>query len=374
MEKRKMEKLGIETSLLGMGTMRLPTKEDGTIDEARAEKMIDMCIKGGINYFDTARPYHHGRSEPFIGRVLNKYPRDSYYLATKMPPWEINSPEEMKALFFRQLGLLDKDYIDFYLLHSLGKDNWKKFKEFGAIEFLEEMKKKGYIRYLGFSFHDDYDTFREILTYRDWDFCQIQYNYMDENEQAGTKGYELTEELGIPLVIMEPIRGGTLANVSDDIREIFSEAAEGKSPASFALRWVAEHPNVKVILSGMSSEEQLEDNLNTFNSYEPFSEKEKQAVISAEKIMTGRVGNKCTGCAYCMPCPNGVNIPKIFAHWNGYRKFMNKNNAVARWSRVPEDERPDNCIECGQCMAVCPQGMDIIEDLKKANEELNSLK
>lgn len=213
MEYRKFEKLGVSPSLLGFGCMRFPQNTDGTINEKEAQKLLDTAIKAGVNYIDTAYPYHNGESEPFLGRTLKKYPRESFYLATKLPMWDIKTSEDMKKIFYKQLERLQTDYVDFYLIHCLDKEKWQQVLDLGVIPFLEDMKQQGKIRFLGFSFHDDFDTFKKILTYRDWDFCQIQYNYIDTEIQAGDRGYELTEELGIPLVIMEPIKGGALASL-----------------------------------------------------------------------------------------------------------------------------------------------------------------
>ena len=207
MEKRKLEKLGIETSLLGFGCMRFPTLPDGKIDEAEAERMLDKAIASGVNYIDTAYPYHNGESEPLVGKVLKKYDRSSFFLATKLPLWAVNSVDDAKRIFEEQLQRLQTDYIDFYLLHAVNKEKWDAMKELGVVEYCAKLKEEGKIRYYGFSFHDDYEVFDEILHYRDWDFCQIQYNYMDTQEQAGDKGYALAESLGVPLVIMEPIKG-----------------------------------------------------------------------------------------------------------------------------------------------------------------------
>ena len=238
MEKRRMEKIGLETSLLGFGCMRFPVTAEGNIDESEAEKMIDKAIAAGVNYIDTAYPYHNGDSEPFVGRVLKKYDRSSFYLATKMPPWAVENLEDAKKVFANQLERLQTDYIDFYLLHAMNKTAWKKMKDLGVVEYCEELKQEGKIKNFGFSFHDDYETFEEILTYRNWDFCQIQLNYMDMDQQAGKKGYDLTEKLGIPLVIMEPIRGGSLAKFSDDINARFAAMDPNASIASFALLFV----------------------------------------------------------------------------------------------------------------------------------------
>ena len=295
MEKRRLDKLGIETSLLGFGCMRFPTLEDGKIDEILAEKMLDQAMAQGVTYYDTAFPYHNGDSEPFVGRVLNKYDRSSYYLATKLPVWMVETREDAEKIFEDQLKRLDKEYVDFYLLHALDKERFEKVKKLGLIEMCEKFRQEGKIRYLGFSFHDDYEVFEEIINSYDWDFCQIQYNYMDTDVQAGDKGYALAEQKGIPMVIMEPVRGGLLAGFSDDIEEMFRETRPDQSIASWALRWVGSHANVKVILSGMSTPEQVEDNLKTFDHFETLSEKEQDTVKRVVDTLKGRVQNGCTG-------------------------------------------------------------------------------
>lgn len=370
MEKRKMEKLGMETSLLGFGCMRFPTTAEGKIDEARAEKMLDMAYKAGVNYFDTAYPYHDGDSEPFVGKVLNKYDRDSYYLATKLPVWLVEKEEDVRRIFEEQLERLKKDYVDFYLLHALDKERWEKIKSLKIVETCEQLQKEGKIKNLGFSFHDDYEVFEEILTSRNWDFCQIQYNYMDTEEQAGDKGYSLTEKLGVPLVIMEPIRGGSLAGFSEDINAKFQALDGNKSVASYALRWVASHPNVKVVLSGMSTEEQAADNLKTFSDFQPLNRKEWQTIEEVVTTLRARVQNGCTGCAYCMPCPAGVNIPRNFHLWNQYHIYQKYGVVKSGWEGMDEKERPVNCIKCGKCENVCPQHLFIRKNLEQVQKDL----
>lgn len=370
MEKRKMEKLGVETSLLGFGCMRFPTTAEGKIDEARAEKMLDMAYKAGVNYFDTAYPYHDGDSEPFVGKVLNKYDRDSYYLATKLPVWLVEKEEDVRRIFEEQLERLKKDYVDFYLLHALDKERWEKIKSLKIVETCEQLQKEGKIKNLGFSFHDDYEVFEEILTSRNWDFCQIQYNYMDTEEQAGDKGYSLTEKLGVPLVIMEPIRGGSLAGFSEDINAKFQALDGNKSVASYALRWVASHPNVKAVLSGMSTEEQAADNLKTFSDFQPLNRKEWQTIEEVVTTLRARVQNGCTGCAYCMPCPAGVNIPRNFHLWNQYHIYQKYGVVKSGWEGMDEKERPVNCIKCGKCENVCPQHLFIRKNLEQVQKDL----
>ena len=374
MEYRKMEKIGIETSLLGFGCMRFPTLENGKINEPESERMLDAAYKGGVNYFDTAYVYHDGDSEPFTGRVLNKYERSSYFLATKLPCWKVNTLEEAKEIFESQLTRLDKDYIDFFLLHSLGRETWDKMVSLGVVEYCEELKAAGRIRQLGFSFHDEYPVFEEIISYRAWDFCQIQLNYMDVDEQAGMKGYLLAEKLGIPVVVMEPVKGSSIASFPEDITSIFQEVTPGASTASWALRWVACLSNAKVILSGMSTMEQVEDNLKTFSPFVPLSKDEYAAVDKVVAVLHTRVNNGCTGCKYCMPCPFGIDIPYNFKVWNTYGIFRNAGQVNWDWNLSMEDKyKAKNCTECGACEAACPQKIHIREDLKRVQIELDAV-
>ncbi len=371
MEKREMKKLGISPSLLGFGCMRFPTTADGKINEELAEKMLDDAMARGVTYYDTAYPYHNGDSEPFVGRVLNKYDRSSYFLATKLPMWKVESKEHAREIFEEQLERLDKEYVDFYLLHSLGKASFEKVKAMDILSMCEELRKEGKIRYLGFSFHDDYEVFEEIINYHNWDFCQIQYNYMDTNEQAGDKGYALAEAKGIPMVIMEPVRGGLLAEFSEDIENMFFETTPGKSVASWALRWVASHPNIKVVLSGMSTPEQVKDNLDTFENFVPLSRKEEETVEKVVETLYARIQNGCTGCRYCMPCPAGVNIPANFKVWNTYHMYQKYGVVQYRWESMDASAKPTNCVECGACEELCPQKITIREHLKRVQEDLD---
>lgn len=372
MTKRTMDKLGIETSLLGFGCMRFPVTADGRIDEAVAEAMLDRAIAGGVNYIDTAYPYHDKESEPFVGKVLQKYDRSSYYLATKLPLWMVENLEDVDRIFNEQLQRLRTDYIDFYLMHAANRERWDAMVKLGTVERLEELKAEGKIRYLGFSFHDSYEVFEEILNYRDWDFCQIQLNYMDANEQAGLKGYALTEEKNIPMVVMEPVKGGSLAVFADDIMEMFHVHNREASAASYALRWVGSLPNVKVILSGMSTMEQVEDNINCFGNFAPLTTKEKATVDEVVKVLNSRVQNGCTGCRYCMPCPAGVNIPGCFGTWNTYHMYQNYNIVKGRWEReIGDKAQAKNCIKCGKCEQVCPQKLPIRQDLERVQIDLD---
>lgn len=376
MEYRKM-KNGAVPSLLGFGCMRFPTiKRDGkdVIDREKASAMLDTAIKSGVNYIDTAYPYHNGESELFLGEALKAYPRDSFYLATKLPMWDVKEKDDVKRIFNKQLEKLQTDYIDFYLLHGLNAGSFKTVTNFDIVSILEELRAEGKIRYIGFSFHDSYEVFEQIVTYYDWDFCQIQFNYMDSEEQAGMRGYALTEKLNIPLVIMEPVKGGSLANYSDDIKEQFYSYKPGYSIASWAMRWVGSMSNVHVILSGMSTDEQVEDNLKTFNNFEPLSDGEKVFLNDMIGKIRARVNNGCTGCRYCMPCPHGVDIPRNFSVWNGYAMYNNAGAVNWNYNDMKNNKSTaDMCKGCGLCETKCPQKLPIRKHLLAAHETLMSV-
>ncbi len=374
MEYRRMEKIDAKVSLLGFGCMRFPTDANGKIEETQALKMIDKAYQAGVNYYDTAYPYHGGASEGFVGKALARYPRESYYLATKLPIWEVKTIEDCQRIFDLQLERLQKDYVDFYLLHALNKDRWNTIKELDILKWCEKLRAEGKIRYIGFSFHDDYDVFKEIIEGYSWDFCQIQLNYMDKDTQATTKGVELAESLGIPMVIMEPIKGGSLANLPEDITKMFREADSEASTSSWALRYVGSFDNVKVILSGMSALEHVEDNLKTFTNFKVLSDVEQQVVANVADTLHSRVQNGCTACKYCMPCPAGVNIPGSFGVWNEYHVYQNVNDTKWSWTKeIPDEAKPKNCIKCGKCERVCPQKISIRKDLERVQAEMDAL-
>ena len=369
-EKRSCRKLGIETSLLGFGCMRLPVLADGTIDRELAAKMLDKAMASGVNYYDTAYPYHEGESELFVGEYLEKWPRSSYYLATKLPSWEINTLEEAEKMFELQLRRLKKDYFDFYLLHTLNRDFWHKLRDLGVVEFCEEMQRQGKIRHFGFSFHDEYDVFEEIINYRNWDFCQIQLNYMDVNEQAGLRGLKLCKSKNIPVMIMEPVKGGSLARLPGDISKAFTDIHPDKSVSSWAMRWIGSQDGVQVILSGMSAMDQVEDNLATFTNFQPLNDEELKAIEAVSQELKKRVKNGCTGCRYCMPCPAGVNIPANFRIWNSYHTYLNRGEFIRTWTHdIDESEQAKNCVKCGKCETQCPQKISIRADLAALQAE-----
>lgn len=374
MDKRQFENLGVETSLLGFGCMRFPVTEEGKIDEEQSQKMIDYALTNGVNYIDTAYFYHDGESESFVGKALEKYDRSSYFLATKLPVWILKDRQETKKVVEEQLRRLRTDYIDFYLLHTLDRKKWDIVLENDILSILEELREEGKIRYIGFSFHDEYEVFQEIIQYRKWDFCQIQLNYMDTEIQAGLKGYHLAERLGIPMVIMEPVRGGALANFSEEMNAKFTALDEYATIASYALRYVAGLPNVKVILSGMSSMEHVKDNIKTFSPFILLNERESSVIEEIRDILQARVQNGCTGCGYCMPCPQGVNIPDNFKVWNTYHMYQKFDPVRFEWARIGKKSRAEHCIQCGECEKKCPQKIKISQDMPRVWADFNGKK
>ena len=350
---------GDDCSVLGFGCMRFPCNSDGTINEAETFKMLDAAYNSGVNYYDTAYPYHNGTSELVVGKWLKKIPRDSVKIATKLPLWAINDRDDAPRIFNEQLNKLGVDYVDYYLLHAVGRDRWENtVLKLDLIPIFEQLQREGKIRHFGFSFHDNYQLFEEMLNYRKWDFCQIQYNYMDTHHQAGDRGYELAEKLGVPLVIMEPIRGGSLVSFSDEVKERFSALDHNRSMANWALSWVGTHENAKVILSGMSTMEQVEENISTFSPIKPLSKYEMTEVSNIVKYIESRVKNKCTKCRYCMPCPFGVNIPKNFEKWNEFGMYDK-----VRGGYKLDEWTADKCRNCRACVSKCPQEIPIPEHL-----------
>ena len=369
---------GLCTSLLGYGCMRFPTRADGSIDEPRAEALLNTAKAAGVNYFDTAYPYHNGQCEPFVGRIIAKWDRSSFYLATKMPLWTCKSLDDAKRIFAEQLQRLGVEYIDFYLLHSLHAARYDQAKALGIVDWLWEQKAAGRIRNFGFSCHDNAAGLEHILRDQPWDFCQLQYNYLDTDDRAeeisGDRGYQLTEELHIPLIIMEPVKGGTLASLPADAAAPLHALRPDASDASWALRWVGSHPNVHVILSGMSAEDQLTDNLATFDRFAPLTPEEMDAVVQTAATLHSRIKIGCTGCRYCMPCPMGVDIPDNFSIWNKLGMFGQPDAIKTQWTtRFPDNEKASHCVRCGKCEAVCPQKLPIRTALAQLQTELDSL-
>ncbi len=368
MQYRKLEKLGVELSLLGVGSMRFPlldVKKD-IIDEKQVEKMVEYAIKNGVNYFDHAWFYHNYKSEKLMGKILSKYDRDKIYIADKMPLWECKTEEDVEKLFEEQLKNLQTDYIDFYLIHAINKSRFEVIEKLKVIEKLERWRDEGKIKYVGFSYHDDYPTFEKAVNYYDWDFSLIQLNYVDINHQQGIKGYELLKEKGIPAFIMEPVKGGNLANFSDDINSIFTEYNKEASIASWAVKWLANLDNVKVIVSGMSSLEQMQDNINTVSNFKTLTNTELELIEKVRVEIANRMKINCTGCNYCMPCPTKVNIPKSFSVYNDYNMYKNERFLDWAYGLLHRDKgHPNQCVNCGKCIPLCPQKLDIPSLLKE---------
>ncbi len=368
---RKMSSTGDKVSVLGFGCMRFPTDDDGNIKKNESEKMLDYAVDNGVNYFDTAWPYHGEKSEPFIGSYFQDNRKD-IYLATKLPSWKIEKPEDLDEYFKKQLKRLKTDYIDYYLLHALNKKRWEKLLENDIFDFIEDIKKKNKIRAIGFSFHGKLETFKDIIDSYDWDFCQIQYNFMDTDYQAGREGLRYAADKGIDLVIMEPLRGGMLTNnVPEDIQEIWNNLGENSSPAEWALRWVWNHSEVTVTLSGMSNMNHVKENVDVSDKAAANSLTDKQLSIidKVRKTYDERTRVNCTNCKYCMPCPNGVNIPGAFRFYNNayiYNEFERMKNFYNR--ALDDDSKASKCIECGECLDKCPQNISIIEKLKEVAE------
>jgi predicted aldo/keto reductase-like oxidoreductase len=373
---RKMNKAAPELSILGFGCMRLPLMENGQIDEDHATRMLRYAIDHGVNYVDTAYPYHNGESEPCVGRALSGGYREKVYLATKLPSWLITSQEDMDNYLNEQLSRLKTDSIDFYLVHGLTRAFWENVSKLGVTDFLDDAIADGRICNAGFSFHDNVSFFKEIVDAYDWTFAQIQYNYMDEHYQAGTEGLEYAAKKGLGVVVMEPIRGGLLARDLTGIREIWQKAKIQRPPAEWALRWVWNHPEVTVVLSGMSTMDQVRQNVAVANTAlaGSLTKAELSLYSKVKKELEKRSIIPCTGCRYCVPCPHGVNIPECFDMFNRGHIYEDKEEAGQLYTAFLGgffDGTPHYasvCQECGECEEKCPQSLPIREHLKKVGE------
>jgi predicted aldo/keto reductase-like oxidoreductase len=369
---RKTPRVKEEFSILGFGCMRLPAR-NGQVDEAAASRMMRAAIDKGVNYVDTAWPYHGGQGEAVVGRLLGGGLRDKVALATKLPTWLVRKREDMDAFLEKQLASLQTDHIDVYLLHSLTADRWENMLKLDALGFMERARAAGKIRYIAFSFHDGLDCFKKIVDAYPWDLCQIQYNLLDENYQAGREGLKYAAGKGIGTVIMEPLKGG---NITIPMPAELSGAAKKAGYASptladAALRWVWNHPEVGLLLSGMSSEEQMEQNLESACRGEPNSlTPEELALVEAAKdLYTSRMRVPCTACAYCKPCPKAVDIPQCFTNLNNAAISGDWAAQKANYLYILADDRDGKkasvCVECGQCETRCPQRIPIREKLKE---------
>lgn len=380
MQYRTVPKNGDRLSALGFGAMRLPTRM-GRIDEERAIRQIRSAIDRGVNYIDTAYPYHNGESEKLLAKALADGYRERVFIADKLPPWLVKSREDMDHILDVQLKRLGTDHIDYYLLHTLDAKSWKKLCEMDVFSFLESARDAGKIKNIGFSFHGDRKTFKEIIDAWDWTFCQIQYNYLDEETQAGTEGLEYAAEKGLAVMIMEPLRGGMLArNVPAEVQTIFESSDAGRTPAGWGLRWIWDHPEVTVVLSGMNDEENITENIETCEEALPgaMTDAEHAVVAQVAASYKAKIQVNCTGCAYCMPCPFGVNIPQCFSLYNQYH--MGGNRMMTRAFYILQligfDDHTSNatqCKNCGKCVKACPQGIAIPDEMKKVASDLDGL-
>jgi predicted aldo/keto reductase-like oxidoreductase len=353
-------------SLLGFGLMRLPVKAAyGAVDVAQGITMVDYALSKGVNYFDTAWMYHNGNSEYFAGEALSRHHRSGFYLADKMPLMSLTAEEDVERIFKEQLKKCRTSYFDFYLLHNINQAHIKTVESFKVYEKLKEKQKQGLITHLGFSFHDRPELLQTLVDQYDWDFAQIQLNYVDWELQQAEKLYRILEQKSIPVHIMEPVRGGSLANLPEEVQVIFKTADPQASPASWALRYAASLPGVQVVLSGMSTLEQVQDNVKTMSPFKPLTQDERVVIENALAAYRKAAAIPCTSCRYCMDCPQGVEIPKNLGIYNNYQRAISQANPMANFLFEMEyrlfkaSEQASHCVSCGDCKAHCPQHIDI---------------
>ncbi len=346
---------------LGLGAMRLPTTENGKVDEALTEKMVAYAMENGVNYFDTAYPYHNGESEIVLGKILKNYPRDSFFLATKYPGHQIAESYNPSEVFEHQLQKCGVDYFDFYLLHNVNETSSKVYmdEKWGIVDYFVEQKKQGRIRHLGFSSHGNLDNLKEFLDYcgDKMEFCQIQLNYLDWTLQNAKAKCALLSERNIPVWVMEPVRGGKLANLPEEQKEVLRSFRPDETPAAWCFRFLQSVPEVSLVLSGMSNMEQLVENINTCSTEKYLSNEEYSALMSVADSMKNSI--PCTACGYCLEgCPMNINIPAMLELYNELR-YSKAMIIGARIELLPESQKPAACISCGACSAICPQQLDI---------------
>ena len=376
MQYRKFGKLDWEVSALGFGCMRLPTTDGkpANIDQEKVTEMIHTAIKGGVNYFDTAYVYHDQKSETALGKALEGGYREQVRIATKSAIWLLNQSDDFDRMLDEQLERLQTDVIDFYLMHALGKDSWAKVLDLDLLNRAEVARDDGKIRHLGFSFHDNLETFKEIVDgYDAWDFCQIQYNYMDTTFQAGTEGLQYAAANDLAVVIMEPLLGGKLALDIPATRPLWDSAVQKRTPAAWALQWVWNQPEVSVVLSGMSALEQVEENIDSASASGPgrLSPAEVELVGQVCEVINELSPIPCTRCEYCLPCPNGVNIPRNFDVYNRVAMYDAMDECRFEYERwIPDDQKAEACIQCDECLSKCPQYIPISTWLPVVEEVL----
>lgn len=366
----------ISVSMLGFGAMRLPTDANGNIDDALNKKMVKTALDAGINYFDTAYMYMNGKSERAMGDALKPYDRNSFNLTTKMPVMMLEREDDVERIFNEQLERCRTDHFDFYLVHCLNKHNWENTKKYNVIPFLEQKKKEGKIKYLGFSHHDTPELLQEIIDYYyKWEFVQLQINKIDWKSCRGEEQYNIARKAKLPIIVMEPLRGSALANLNADATKILKDYNPDASAASWAFRWLAGLDGIFTMLSGMTKPEHLEDNIKTFKNLKPLSEEEQKVYDRALAAHMKSLAIGCTACRYC-ECPVGVDIASIFSLYNQYKQDttgMGKTGFISHYGALRENERADKCIKCGLCKSKCPQQLDIPALLAKVDKEYKAL-
>lgn len=381
MQYRSFGKLGFDVSILGFGCMRLPLMpeinggepDSSKIDEAEAIRMIRHAIDNGVNYIDTAYPYHEGSSEPLVGKALKDGYREKVTLATKLPVWLLKTKEDFDRYLDEQLEKLQTDHIDVYLLHALDKTRWNTVKELDVLAYMQKAIDSGKVRHAAFSFHEDINFFRTILDSFDWGMCQIMYNYMEDREWE--KHMKYANSKGIAIAVMEPLLGGKLANDPPaEVGKVWKESGFDRSPAEWAFKWIYNYPEVTLALSGMSTMEQVVENLKIAeNSMSgALSKKELDTIDKARDVYNSLTRVKCTGCRYCVPCPSNVSIPEIFSCYNEAAAYNIHHASAEKYRGIRKSGKDASlCVECGKCEEACPQKLPIIKHLKEAHEALN---
>lgn len=378
---REMGRTGEMVSILGFGCMRLPT--DGRyehIDRKKASSLLDFALESGVNYFDTAYTYHGinmkegGDSELFLGEYFHENGnRNEVYLSTKLPSWLINEKKDFDKYLNNQLKRLGTDYIDFYLLHSVKEKNWSHLEEMGVLDFLDSAIDDGRIKYTGFSCHDGTELFKDVVSSYNWDMCLIQYNYLDENIQVGREGLEFAVKRKMGVAVMEPLKGGVLADYTPpEVEEIWSNAENQKTPVQWAFRYIWNHPEINTVLSGMNKMKHLVENIFTALDGEPHSltAEDLKLMDEVKEVYRQKIAVECSACDYCLPCPNGVNIPRCFSYLNQAAMLNDSTNVGTQYHfMLKDEEKADNCLGCGVCEELCTQNLPIREKMKQVKQE-----
>lgn len=371
--KRKFKSL--EIPLLGFGCMRLPMNKNNEVDMTELEKMVEYSMNHGANYFDTAYMYVDSKSETVMGKVLKKYKREDFILADKSPIYKMKTIEDVRRIFNEQLKKCQVEYFDFYMCHNINKNTVDTYRKVNMYDELLKLKQEGKIKYLGFSFHGTPEILKEVVKEHKWDFCQLQINYLDWEVVKGKEQYEIAQSAGIPVTVMEPLRGGGLVNLSEKSLSRLKESYPDTTPAEFGLRWAASRKNVITVLSGMSNLEQMKQNIETFINYKDMTPEEEKVADEMARIIQSQGEINCTACKYCCEvCPKGINIPAVFSLYNQYKIVKNKMMFGIYYETLSDDEKPEQCIKCGLCNKNCPQNLEIPQLLEKIANEYKEIK